>query len=291
MRSLIIRDDDLSFWTNPDEIEEIYGKLFDQGIKVSFATIPYAVRMYNAGNFDKFYQDENSSTPIGENRQIVEYIKQKIKSNHVEIMLHGYTHLYAFKHSGSDKIYKATKENLDISRQKVVFLGEYNYQDFDSLFYKTKEAKEYLEDLFCVKIKNFVPPSNQINKNGIKAINKNNLNLSGMIERSYNRAINPSGIFSYLKRVGFKLQNKNITYPYMMDYKTHKELCGYALTPATNMQKYYKQINYSKEKNLPFQLATHYWELNDELRDKFYEVVEFARENGFETKFLKEVLK
>ena len=34
--------------------------------------------MFNAGNFETFYQDENNSTAIGENQDIVDYIKEKI---------------------------------------------------------------------------------------------------------------------------------------------------------------------------------------------------------------------
>ncbi len=292
MRTLIIRDDDLSFFTTVDEIEEIYAPFFKKGVKVSFATIPFSVKMYHAGDFNNFYQ-ELKENPIDKNSSLIEYIKDKIKLDHVEIMLHGYNHLYAFK-TKKGKIYPATKKNLEPFRKsgkKITFLGEYNYQDFTTLFKKTKDAKEYLEDIFCTKIKNFVPPSNQIDKNGIKAISKNSLNLSGMINRSYNREINLIGLYSYLKRVVFKLKNKNLTYPYIMDYKDHKELCAYALTPSTNLKRYYDQLKFCKEKEIAFSLATHYWELKGDLRDRFYEIIEYALENKFESRFLKEVLK
>ena len=55
--NFIIRDDDLSYWTKPEAIEIVYKPLFDRKIKISFATIPFAVQMFNAGNFDTFYQD------------------------------------------------------------------------------------------------------------------------------------------------------------------------------------------------------------------------------------------
>ena len=293
MRNLIIRDDDLSFWSSVDEIDAIYKELFDKKIKISFATIAFSVKMHNGGDFNNFYQDDINK-PISKNRELISYIKEKIDENLVEIMLHGYNHLYAFKTKDSDKIYLATKKNLDPFRKEqkeIIFLGEYNYQNFDTLFKKTKEAKEYLEDIFCIKIKNFVPPSNQINKNGIRAIYKNGLNLSGMIDKRYNREVNFRGLYSYFKRILFKVFYKNITYPYVMDYKTHKELCGYALTPSTDFKKYYNQLNFCKEHNLAFQLATHYWELNGELRDRFYQIVEYALDNKFESKFLKEVLR
>ena len=291
MSNLIIRDDDLSYWTKPQDIEKVYKPLFDKKLKISFATIPFSVQMFNAGNFNTFYQDLEEK-PMGENREIVEYIKEKINDGLVEIMLHGYNHLYSFE--CKEVVKTATKENLEEPRRlnkKINFLGEYNYQDYEILNKKTKKGKEYLEDIFKIKIKNFVPPSNQIGKAGIKAIVNNNLNLSGLIGKKYDREITLKGILTYIDRIKFALQNRDLTYPKIADYGKHKELTGYALTPNTNWDKYYKQINYCIKNNYPFQIATHYWELEDDLRNKFYKVIDNALENSMESKFLKEVLK
>ena len=291
MSSLIIRDDDLSYWTRPTEIEKVYKPIFDKKVKVSFATIPFSVKMYNAGNFNTFYQALEEK-PIGENKEIINYIKEKIKENLVEIMLHGYNHLYSFECDG--KIDFAIKENLEKSRRihkKIKFLGEYNYQDYKTLNKKTRLGKEYLEDLFKVKIKNFVPPSNQINKSGIKAIIDNNLNLSGLIGKRYNREFTFRGILTYLDRVLWNFRYKNIIYPKIANYGKHKELTGYALTPSTNWDRYYKQLNFCIKNNYPFQIATHYWELKGELKERFYKVIDYALKNGMESKFLKEVWK
>lgn len=287
--SLIIRDDDLSFWTKPEEIDELYKPLFDKKVKISFATIPFAVEMFNAGDFNTFYQNENP-LPISENYQIIEYIKDKIKDNLVEIMLHGYNHLYSFKCNNITKI--ATKENLlpfREAKEKITFLGEYNYQNFESLNKKTKIGKEYLEDTFEVKITNFVPPSNQINQDGIKAIYNNKLNLSGFISKKYNREKTLQGFFTYLDIIKFYLLEKDITYPKIAKYGKHKELAGYALTPTTNLDRFEKQLKYCIKNNFPFQIATHYWELNQhkELKEKFYKIVQKSL-SELKSSFLKE---
>lgn len=291
MKKLVIRDDDLSYWTKPEDIDKVYKSLFDKKIKISFATIPFSVEMFNAGNFNTFYQDENSSMPIGKNKETVEYIREKIDDGLVEIMLHGFNHLYSFECEGIIKT--ATKENLQKPRalnKKINFLGEYNYQAYETLNKITKEGKEYLEDIFKVKITNFVPPSNQIGESGIKAISNNKLNLSGLIGKKYDRELSLKGLMTYLDRVIFSFTNKDITYPKIADYGKHKELSGYALTPSTNLDRYERQIEYCLKHNLPFQLATHYWELDEELRDKFYVFIEKIIENGFKSRFLKEVL-
>lgn len=288
---LIIRDDDLSYWTSPQDIEIVYKPLFDRKMKISFATIPFAVKMFNAGNFHTFYQDESTSMPIDKNKDIVEYIIEKINDGLVEIMLHGYNHLYSFECDGVIKT--ATKENLEPCRKqnkKINFIGEYNYQDYEMLNKKTKKGKEYLEDLFKIKIKNFVPPSNQISKDGIKAIVNNNLNLSGLIGKKYNREKTFKGFITYLDRVKFSLQHKEITYPKISDYGKHKELAGYALTPSTDWERYYKQLEYCKNHDLPFQIATHYWELKGEIKEKFYKFIDKALDSGMENSLLKEVL-
>ena len=289
---MIIRDDDLSHWTNTKEISSIYDSLFGKNIKISFAVIPVSVKQYHLGNIGgKFYQEENTEAWLGQNKEIVNYIKEKIDDGLVEIMLHGYNHLYSFECDGIVKT--ATKENLKEVRannKKINFLGEYNYQDYQTLYKKTKEGKEYLEDLFQVKIKNFVPPSNQINDDGVRAVVDNGLNISGLIGKKYNREKTIRGAFTYFDRVMFSIINKGITYPKVANYGKHKELTGYALTPTTDWDRYERQLEYCLKHNLPFQLATHYWEIDGELKDKFYKFIDKAIENGMESKFLKEVL-
>jgi len=287
---LIIRDDDLSYWTKPEKIEKVYKPLFDKKIKISFATIPFSVQMFNAGDFDAFYQNLEEK-PIGENEEIIEYIKEKIDDGLVEIMLHGYNHLYSFECNGEIKF--ATKENLEPCRKqnkKIKFLGEYNYQNYKELNKKTKIGKEYLEDIFKINIRNFVPPSNQIKKAGIKAIIENNLNISGLIGKKFDREFTIKGLTTYLDRVYFTLKNKDIIYPKIANYGKHKELVGYAITPSTDWKKYYKQLDFCVKYALPFQIATHYWELNGALKEKFYKIAEQIINNGLKSKFLKEVL-
>ena len=93
--------------------------------------------------------------------------------------------------------------------------------------------------MFKIKVVNFVPPSNQIGKAGIKAIINNNLNLSGLIGKRYNREFTAKGILTYFDRIKFALQHKEIVYPKVCDYGKHKELVGYALTPSTNWDRLY----------------------------------------------------
>ncbi len=291
MKYLVIRDDDISYWTKPEEIERVYKPLFEKGIKVSFAVIPKSVKMFYPGDFEKMYQDEKSAVSIGENEEITVYVRDLVEKERAEIMLHGYNHLYFI--SVNDKKYIANKENLDRFRKEranITFLGEY-MDAYEVLYEKTRKGRRYLETLFDMRIKNFVPPSNQIAREGVNAVSQNGLNISGIAGRRYDRESNITGFYAYLKRIVFKLKHKNITYPFIIDYKDHKELAGYAFTPSTDWKRYERQLEFCAQNNLPFQLATHYWELKGALLDRFYEFIDYALSKGFKSAFLKDVLK
>lgn len=288
----MIRDDDLSYWTSAKEIDELYKPLFDKKIKISFATIPFAVKSFNLGNFSTFYQ-ENIPMPIDANQEIVGYIKEKIKENLVEIMLHGYNHFYCFKSDGI--LQEATKQNLQSYRDKnknIKFIGEFGYGSYEIYDEKIKKGKEYLEDIFGIKICDFVPPSNMVNKNAIKAISNNGLNFSGMIGKKYDREFTLKGLFSYAKRINFALKYKDTliggSYPDILNYGKHKELTYYSFTNTTNFEKFDKKLEFCLKNNYPFTIATHYWELKGDLRDKFLNYVDILHQN-LKSKFLKEV--
>jgi len=56
-----IRDDDVSFFTKPMELEKLYKDLWEKNIPVSFAVIPFAVKSYYCGDWEKFYQEKEEN--------------------------------------------------------------------------------------------------------------------------------------------------------------------------------------------------------------------------------------
>jgi hypothetical protein len=290
MSAFVLRDDDLSYWTDINEIDYLYKDLFDKGIKISFATIPKSIRSKNLGDFKTFYQLKGSDTLIHKNVDLVMYIKDLLKKDRIEIMLHGYNHNYYLK--SRNKLYEATfenKKNLSDLNQKFKFIGEYNINNFDLLLRKTYEGKQYLEDTFEVKIKNFVPPSNQISRSGIKAITNNKLNLSGLIGFSYDRENTLIGYKTFLKRIIFKLRNNGIHYPYVSDYGKHYEFAAMSITPITDFIRVEKYLDFCINQNLPIQFATHYWELNGPLKSKFFRIINELNK-AYESKTLSQII-
>ncbi|MEM7818245.1 MAG: DUF2334 domain-containing protein [Candidatus Aenigmatarchaeota archaeon] len=256
-----IRDDDISYWTKPEEIEAIYKGLWQKGIKVSFSVIPFAVQSFNMGDFNNFYQDDKPM-PLHENKELIDYLKEKLNLGKISIMLHGYTHEYRIKYR--NKLLLPTKENLELIKKntkKINWVGEYAWKTYDEMFKETKIGKEYLEDIFHTKVSVFVPPSNDISANGVKAVVDNGLNISGIIMlRRFNRKFNYYSLRNWIKKAVYKIFN-GYEYPFVMDYKTHKELLAYGLVPGVSIDRLIKQYKFCKKQSAPFVLSVHYWEL------------------------------
>ena len=175
-------------------------------------------------------------------------------------MQHGYDHIYGVKYNGKiEFLDKNVREKLKKCKS-YQYLPECLYKSASELEKDLKEGKEILEDTFKVKVKVFVPPGNAISKEGVKIVAKLGLHISGIMEKSMNRPINVRTLVNYAKRIYWKLKN-NLPYPFVMDYGTHKELVAYALTPSTDLDRFYKVFNLCKKINAPFVLATHYWEV------------------------------
>ena len=275
MIKFAIRDDDISFWTKPEELESVYKEIWAKNIPVSVSVIPFAVRSLNCGDWDNFYQEEVQKG-IGENKELLEFLKDKMKENKISIMLHGFSHQYKVAENRKAKPVLATKDNLDRLRKnkkgtELIWFGEYSWKSYEQLKRETKEGKEYLEDLFHTKIKVFVPPSNDISKDGVKAVSECGLDISGtMYLRKFNRPVNYLSVKNWFLKFWWRIRYNKV-YPYVMDYGTHKELVAYGLIPQINFDWLNTQFKFCEELEAPFVLATHYWELllNQEMHHNF----------------------
>jgi len=143
-----IRDDDTCYFTSPEDLKEAYVDLWGK-IPISLAVIPF-VKARKAPFIPKDYQNSGKEYPIGENQELVSFIRKGIKRGNVSIMLHGYNHEY---------------------------YPEPEFVAGKNLAEKVKRGKKYLEDIFEVEIKTFVPPGNKISARGFRAVKECGLNL------------------------------------------------------------------------------------------------------------------
>ena len=115
-----IRDDDVNYFTTPMELIRNYETVWDV-CPVSFSVVPFHA-CTKTGAIPEKYWSGDRIFPIGENKELVQFLKEKIREGKVSIMLHGYSH----------------KDNPD----------GYEFETGVELCNKIKQGKEYLESLW-----------------------------------------------------------------------------------------------------------------------------------------------
>jgi hypothetical protein len=174
-----IRDDDLSYFSDPRKIEAIYSQAWKMGFRISFAAIPM-IRAVNNLNVPPTFRNDGEYYSIDRNKALVKYIKTKLSEDKVDIVQHGFCHT----------------ENLDLPALKFDFekrtihafnSGKGTLSQFSEFYGKSEEecrekirkGKEILEQTFDRKIKVFVAPQEYLSKNLWKALRKEGLCYCG----------------------------------------------------------------------------------------------------------------
>ena len=144
-----VRDDDTSFFTTPEELEQAYGEISQWG-PISLAVVPFHRAGTSKAVPEKF-RGRWSVHPLHENGALVQYLRAAISQGRFEIMLHGYHHDEPS--------------------------GRAEFSDGDELIRKAADGRKYLEDLIGTPVRVFVPPHNTIGRAGLRAIVAANLHL------------------------------------------------------------------------------------------------------------------
>ncbi len=244
-----IRDDDISYFTAINNLKRVYKGIWDL-IPISFAVIPF---IHGSVRFIPKKHQKDKNYPIGNNKILIKFLKNKIKENKASIMLHGYSH--RLNNKGHE---------FDID---------------SNLFEKIKEGKDYLETLFDTKIKSFVAPNHSFSKNGIDAVLKNKLNIVGSPGILHHPFI---WNFNYIKNIiilsSFRIhQGQGIRYPYPIKFKSHKELYCYSLVSSTNLNELEEGLNFSKKKNGIFCIAIHSTTINNRSLDFLIKIIKKSK--------------
>jgi len=181
-----IRDDDISYFTNPIDIISAYK---DCQCPISLSVIPDAINKhknsfpYGMGPFDRQYGK------IDENKVLIEYIKSEIKNKRYEIIMHGIHHEYFQSLNSQD------------------FIPETLFLSFEEQLNLIKKNKQYLENVFNVPISTFAAPSNAIGKSTTKCCEILGLNTMCVISKEINHPISLEYIKYYLIRNIYRLFN------------------------------------------------------------------------------------
>jgi hypothetical protein len=88
---ILIRDDDTNFFTRPDMLETIHSKAWGKGFKIGLSIVPF-----QKGVEDVCVPQEIRHTgllyPVANNDKLVKFLREKIRSQLIEILQHGFSH-------------------------------------------------------------------------------------------------------------------------------------------------------------------------------------------------------
>ncbi len=231
---LFIRDDDTSYFTKVSELESAYNDIWKFG-PINLAIIPYSVETFNQGELGSQYQNHKEFF-IGDNLELVEFIKLKIAEKKVNIMLHGYNHLY-----------RIDKNQIN----KYPFgIPEFIYSE--NHFERIEKGKLALEKLFDVEIKWFIPPSNSLTIETVVACDVLGLNIPLVLNlKSRLFRVFLDNPFNLIQNRLNKITKQNSP----LLFNNHKEILCTSYTSVTDFN---KLISYKGNEVI----ATHYWEVN-----------------------------
>lgn len=252
-----IRDDDTSYFTQPNQLVEAYD-FIERGC-VSLSIVPYTVpyhkdsHPYGEGFAYREYD-------ICENVELVDFLRKAIHEGRFAAMLHGYSHEY----KKVDGIWEA----------------EMRWKSHEMLVDQLAKGKKHLEETLDSEIRVFVAPGNQIDEKGVDALERNGLNYSDIISKNRDRKLDWWYLRNYIHRSVYKMRY-DIPYGGVYTYCGHKELYAYPLKGKDYLMRVYRLC---KQQNLPFALYTHYWELLNKPEKKalLRDIYQMALEDGAE---------
>jgi hypothetical protein len=276
-----IRDDDTNFFTTPEELEHCYAGIWDicppslslishvKGNWKFWVEEIYASK--HLTDWDKWKLDDRVY-PISENRTLVNFLKEKIKENQLDLTFH------AIHHRNED-------DHLPMVRYNNYIHGAefFTMRDLGSEIAKTLV---YLNSLFNVKISVFTPPQNLLSMKGYHAVIANKLNIVGGGIPLWKKEKNIQGLINIGKQIKYKI--KRIDYPYVLRFRDHCELIyHYPLQPTTTLQDLISKFDKVYKENGDFVLSTHYIEFNramtydnkKTMKDVFFDFFNYLNKN------------
>jgi hypothetical protein len=239
MKYILIRDDDVNFFTSPDVLKEVYGFIFENDIPINFSVIP-AVNTaakteschFGAGNPEPFLPEdiagEDKQFPITGNPDLLRFLNAVNKK---EFLLHG------FEHSGKSGKYEFESEDKDVIEDKLI------------------KGIAIFEKAFGVIPETFVAPQDKYSKTAFFGIKSRFKTLSlGWVDSSRI----PFSL--YCRYVQMKLMHRN----YICDGKfLISEHPGCMFSKFTDIHKMSEHLDKYIINHQITVIVTHHWEFFD----------------------------
>ena len=254
-----LRDDDVNFFTRPEQLERAYGAYWDL-LPVSLAMVP-AHATTRSKAIPPGYWEGDQEFPLEDNPTLVDFLQELIERGRATPMLHGYSH----------------KNYPD----------GYEFQVGPDLPARLRRGRVCLERLFERPITTFVPPHNALSRRGIEALDAVGLNVLGSF-LSFRPGQKPwewRTLPNYLRINLYRLRTRRsrrqrLIYPFPLRYKRHAEFGCHLLLPWTQADELLAGFEEARRLGGDYCLATHYWEIDDHMAGVLRKVVEHAERAG-----------
>ncbi len=220
---LLIRDDDINFFTKSSMLETIYSTAWKNQFKVSLSIIPYQKAINdvcippNARHSKEYYSIEN-------NKELCLFLKDKINLNSVEILQHGVSHSLNDSRGEFGNKIDGNMNNIDDLCHRYYDNQNKDYKaNFKSY---VNIGRSILSDSLGIEPIFFTPPYDDISKENLNLL----LEL-GMIpiygQSNYHKFFRSPYIPNYLKKylankINKKFSNIGFIVPFVMSTNTNK---------------------------------------------------------------------
>lgn len=267
MVKLAIRDDDTNYFTNVGDLDKLIYDL--DGFPISFAVIPTVTDVSTLGRCS---DTKGNTIPryIGDNKEVTDWLRDKVANGKCDILLHGITHGYIYRGNKRlpEMVWRADEPN--IAKQLLYW-------------------KNDLSHLFSYDVSCFVAPSNIISKKCLKAVADSHMNFSGIVPLSFNRELTLRNLLCYTRRWYYRFYS-GLPFPGVLSYSTHNEINACTLRSKEFL---ITMFNYCEKHKLPMVINTHYWSLRDNKKQftMLLSFLEYARKKGIEPVKVSDLLK
>lgn len=260
-----IRDDDTSYFTRPETIERVYGRIWDR-IPVCLATIPFA-KGYRSPAVPAAYWTSGEIFPLDRNAELVAGLRELVARGRVSVALHGFTH--------------------------EDFPGGWEFQAAPDPERRVREGLAYLRAQTGAEVSIFVPPHNALSRRGLAAVRAAGLNLLGSFlsfhpaRRPWDRRtpLNWWRVQRYRAATG-RRRSDRFVYPFLLRYTRHAEFGCHSLVPGTTFPDLVRGFDEARRAGGHFCVATHHWELDGALLDVLRRLIDHAAAHG-DVRFVK----
>jgi hypothetical protein len=250
-----LRDDDTCYFTAPEALERVYHDVWDR-VPVCLATVPRAIGYERVG-IPREHWRSGEAFALGQNYDLVPFLKDAIARRRATIALHGYTH--------------------------QDYADGFEFQAAPDPERRVQDGLRELRDTLGAPISAFVPPHNALSKRGLSAVASAGLNILGSFlsfrpsMRAWDLATpaNWWRVRRYRASTG-RAKADRLVYPYVLRYSRHSEFGCHSLVPGTTVEDLTSGFDEARRAGGDFCLATHYWEVDAALKGVMVRFLDYA---------------